>query len=1107
MEGDDFNMGAGLECSIEGDDGLEDLYKGDPVQSFGGDFEGSMDFNHELPIESLDPESPMGPMNLPPVEDDPQTGGTAGTGGMNAAQPPDMKVVLGRVENFILPAQDKRAAWYRGITMPSNAHGNGADPLKSSLSPDTRFRDVLLQVAIADHIRIFQTMYRDNNDELMLFSELRGGDDDEDDPTGGFGTMSNTIKKVPTLEIKALQTKIIEGRVRANALCRLCHGEESLEMLKGVIDLASAYALQGMWPQVSEHMAIAAQKLVSVVDKNKKAAQVEVILRARDAAARVECVYKVLREHAVANRGQVKKEVLETLVVALGELPRHYSSMGGGKNSDDADDPLKYPTQLVALLHGFMVRHAAKALDDHLARAQNFAKTGSAAGLTGDISDGLIAQAFADMELETNKPMMGGLDVGGSTTPDADGNMSITIPLPSWGEVVTFLREDCLLMRSWMDDIEAGLMPQARAALFLPFKQSDSNHRGAVHPAQLHYNMQRSPSAIKALVGTTALKKLQTMDIKMPLQINPQAGEVKQIRMHVLAYAGTQPPGPGGHGNTGTGGIDTAEEWARVSAPNSPSPGNAGGGRNSIRAIMTSKGGGRNTIMSGTNKASVNMSSAEYIHDEFTTPTQTVLYELPVLWEEVQAMVMGECIDDVADVLRAQVVTLLGVVHMFGDKLDSAEESMGDALKILSRIGLEQEVASCELYNSIAQMMIIKYRTWNGRRKERAKKETARWMASEKGRTAVKREVETARRLYLERQANEQDDLLVDFKEQVLSREVREAITTRAKESVAKRYMREFAEKEVDPTKMAVEAATRYLVRSYEIISEAHGAYHPSSGTACLAVASVHSVGGVWEQSREWLVRALRCFERVEPKPVRTIAFTQHQLSTALAKMDFHDECMRVLDKAANFHLEKARAGLADHAKDQRESGYSVFTPVLKGSPLYEDVVLAMNMTSKISRMVSKKGGKWQAAEQSEIVAELADAAFGWDSVTAGEAFKEVGSRYAAISDWQRSASAFKKAQHAFEAVFGKEDRKAISCAKNFLKAEDRKNAGIKQADEMMRSGMGAGTSHDNAGVVEEGDGMGMDMGMGGVEDSLGEEIAANSDGDNSELTEDPSSP
>ena len=130
----DAMIGGGLDQSFEGDDGFEALYKGDPVASFGGDLEGSMEFKHELPVDSLDPESPMGAMNLPPANDSdlPQTA----PGGGNEEAPPDMKDVLRRVEDFLLPIKDKVAPWYRGISMPSSTN-----PEKASLSPETRFRE------------------------------------------------------------------------------------------------------------------------------------------------------------------------------------------------------------------------------------------------------------------------------------------------------------------------------------------------------------------------------------------------------------------------------------------------------------------------------------------------------------------------------------------------------------------------------------------------------------------------------------------------------------------------------------------------------------------------------------------------------------------------------------------------------------------------------------------------------------------------------------------------------------------------------------------------------------------------------------------------------
>jgi hypothetical protein len=47
-------------------------------------------------------------------------------------------------------------------------------------------------------------------------------------------------------------------------------GDESLESLRASVDLASSYALQGMWPQVTEHMAIASQKLITVASQKKR---------------------------------------------------------------------------------------------------------------------------------------------------------------------------------------------------------------------------------------------------------------------------------------------------------------------------------------------------------------------------------------------------------------------------------------------------------------------------------------------------------------------------------------------------------------------------------------------------------------------------------------------------------------------------------------------------------------------------------------------------------------------------------------------------------------------------------------------------------------------
>ena len=53
---------------------------------------------------------------------------------------------------------------------------------------------------------------------------------------------------------------------------------------------------------------------------------------------------------------------------------------------------------------------------------------------------------------------------------------------------------------------------------------------------------------------------------------------------------------------------------------------------------------------------------------------------------------------------------------------------MREALRQIEALGLEQEPAACELYNSIAQLMVVKHRAWNTSKKERANKEALRYV-------------------------------------------------------------------------------------------------------------------------------------------------------------------------------------------------------------------------------------------------------------------------------------------------------------------------------------------------------------------------------------------
>lgn len=135
-------------------------------------------------------------------------------------EPPSMAQVLSEVEAFLLPLQDERYLVKRNLV---------AD---TSVAPYNRLTYMLNQVLSAEYIRTMQTLYRDSEDDMRLVSEVR---------------LDNPHAKLTS---KLLVERIIEGRSRIVALCDLCYGNNSVELLRAHVDLANSYALRGLWPQV-----------------------------------------------------------------------------------------------------------------------------------------------------------------------------------------------------------------------------------------------------------------------------------------------------------------------------------------------------------------------------------------------------------------------------------------------------------------------------------------------------------------------------------------------------------------------------------------------------------------------------------------------------------------------------------------------------------------------------------------------------------------------------------------------------------------------------------------------------------------------------------------
>ena len=120
------------------------------------------------------------------------------------------------IERFLLPR----------VEVSAKSRG-----MMKTVAPTHRLDDMCLKIAISDHIRTLQTIYRDPSDEMCLGKDMR--------------LLYNELNDGTKLITKKLTTKIVDGRCKISALTRICHGDESIQMLRSSLDLANSYALQG----------------------------------------------------------------------------------------------------------------------------------------------------------------------------------------------------------------------------------------------------------------------------------------------------------------------------------------------------------------------------------------------------------------------------------------------------------------------------------------------------------------------------------------------------------------------------------------------------------------------------------------------------------------------------------------------------------------------------------------------------------------------------------------------------------------------------------------------------------------------------------------------
>lgn len=364
--------------------------------------------------------------------------------------------ILFLIEQFLLPAADDHY-------LPANM----TKRRNMCTSPTVRLDHILYQVALADHIRMTQIMYRDSEDDLCLVPELRVGD---------------ISIKLPT---KHLIQKITEGRSRILALSRCCFEENSYETLRALVDLTSSYALQGMWPQVSENVAqvsylLSLKNTTSDSDDEKQRLKEQ---NGKRSAHRVNCCYKLLRHHAILYRGCVSASFIKELEMGL-----------------------------CPSLHADSVSKPVTRTDESVVPGSDH-----------------VSELMEELRILFKVNLKNTLDSNLHSYEDDTNNRCEDLRL-SWGDVVNFFREESVAMQKWMDDVEASLLPQNMAALHLPFRTCDEQRKGIAHPIQLCEAFMRFSGALKVIAGSTLLKQLRHLDIAMPILIDRKNGNIRTVK-------------------------------------------------------------------------------------------------------------------------------------------------------------------------------------------------------------------------------------------------------------------------------------------------------------------------------------------------------------------------------------------------------------------------------------------------------------------------------------------------------------------------------------------------------------------------------------------------
>ena len=450
---------------------------------------------------------------------------------------------------------------------------------------------------------------------------------------------------------------------------------------------------------------------------------------------------------------------------------------------------------------------------------------------------------------------------------------------PCWGSIIDYYREDCEVTRLWVLFIEQSLLPQHLSALTLPCLLCDRLNRRVYDVNQLIHWLRYFPYTMRLLSNSDLISHIShsyKREMPLILHVNKQTKEFISFGLNDYNNNETSHCMPQPH--TAANGITADRSESSINQ------------HPSIHTVYDSSSPHNHQPTSTNNDVLDDVcvsdtSDQEVIH---------ISYDLPITYEEYLCayIIDSDYEYHLYDIYKVEIALYKAQSELKVQRISVCEKLLLGCCQLLDSIGYEFELPACPVYTCYTTVMICKCEQIIQRIYKQHTTLTIKWVSSAEG---IARYHECINMLYSEYTNTTEVEKhakrhVYDEKMQLLN----DAEVYNVQGSMSK-YL---------------DIAYRHRVKVLEVYERTYQSPHLLTGQAMVEVASILVLMGKRFDARQWLSKALRSWEQLDPPPDYAIAEVQVKLCAILIQEQYWQNALDVLTQLTLFYTQRATATL-----------------------------------------------------------------------------------------------------------------------------------------------------------------------------------------------------